>query len=101
MTLEEMKVARNHGESKTDWALLIKNQQAGIEPEEDDESPDATELMREVVNKLRVGRPSGGNKEQIALRIDRDILNSFRATGKGWQTLMNKALREWLQTHHI
>lgn len=48
----------------------------------------------------RVGRPAGsGSKEQVAIRLDREILAAFRATGPGWQTRMNEALRDWLKTH--
>jgi len=32
--------------------------------------------------------------------VDNDILESFRSTGKGWQTRMNDALREWLKEHN-
>lgn len=39
------------------------------------------------------GRPAGSNKEQVSLRIDRDVLQRFRATGPGWQSRMNEALR--------
>jgi uncharacterized protein (DUF4415 family) len=28
-----------------------------------------------------------------------DVLEAFRATGKGWQTRMNEALKEWLKEH--
>jgi hypothetical protein len=28
-----------------------------------------------------------------------DVLPAFRATGAGWQTRMNDALRDWLRTH--
>ena len=28
-----------------------------------------------------------------------DILNAFKATGDGWQTKVDLALREWLQKH--
>jgi uncharacterized protein (DUF4415 family) len=35
----------------------------------------------------------------VALRVDRDILEAFKSSGPGWQTCMNDALREWLQTH--
>jgi len=31
--------------------------------------------------------------------FDTDILDAFRATGKGWQTRMNDALKEWLKEH--
>jgi len=46
------------------------------------------------------GRPaSASRKEQIALRVDHDVLSAFRATGAGWQTRMNDALKDWLSTH--
>jgi len=35
------------------------------------------------------------------VRFDRDILTAFKATGKGWQTRMNEALRDWLEKHPI
>jgi uncharacterized protein (DUF4415 family) len=47
------------------------------------------------------GRPAGsGTKEQVALRVDRDILDAFRASGPGWQTRMNAVLRAWVETHN-
>ena len=100
MTTDDMRAARERGESKTDWALLRQNALDGTEPAEDEDSPDAAPLMREAVAKRRAGRPAGsGNKEQVAIRFDRDVLASFRAAGPGWQTRMNDALREWLATH--
>lgn len=39
------------------------------------------------------GRPAGSSKEQVSLRIDRDVLERFRAGGPGWQSRMNEALR--------
>ena len=41
----------------------------------------------------RGGRPAGSNKEQVSLRIDKDVLERFRAGGPGWQTRINEALR--------
>jgi uncharacterized protein (DUF4415 family) len=38
-------------------------------------------------------------KEQVAVRYSPDVLAAFRATGTGWQTRMNEALRDWLRTH--
>jgi len=32
-------------------------------------------------------------KEAISLRVDKDVLAKFKATGSGWQTRMNAALR--------
>jgi uncharacterized protein (DUF4415 family) len=33
-------------------------------------------------------------KQQVTLRIDADVLNTFRATGAGWQSRINDALRK-------
>ena len=46
------------------------------------------------------GRPPlGQTKEHVNMRLDSDILQSFRASGAGWQTRLNNALRDWLRTH--
>ena len=46
------------------------------------------------------GRPTGsGNKEQVAIRFDNEVLSAFRSAGPGWQTRMNDALKDWLRTH--
>ena len=71
--------------------------------DEDDRPATPEELqagLEEARARRRPGRPVGsGTKEQVALRVDRDILAAFRATGPGWQTRMNDALRDWLKTH--
>jgi uncharacterized protein (DUF4415 family) len=35
-----------------------------------------------------------GAKEQVTLRIDRDVLDVFQADGPGWQERINAALRK-------
>jgi len=35
-----------------------------------------------------------GAKEQVTLRIDRDVLDHFQADGPGWQERINEALRK-------
>lgn len=30
---------------------------------------------------------------------DAEVIAAFKATGEGWQTRMNDALKDWLQTH--
>ncbi len=48
----------------------------------------------------RVGRPKADSpKVFTGIRLDADVVESFKATGKGWQTRMNAALRDWLKTH--
>jgi len=58
------------------------------------------ELADEMLTRKATGRPLGsGVKASTTVRFDKDILDTFKATGKGWQTRMNNALREWLKTH--
>jgi uncharacterized protein (DUF4415 family) len=43
------------------------------------------------------GRPISENpKKQVTLRLDPDVLEKFRATGKGWQSRINAELRKAL-----
>ena len=100
MTLDEMRAARARGESHTDWERVRRDVAAGVEPVLDDDSPDASHLIEEAIAKRRAGRPAGsGTKEQVAIRLDNDVLAAFRAEGPGWQTRINAALREWLTEH--
>jgi uncharacterized protein (DUF4415 family) len=39
------------------------------------------------------------NKQQITLRLDADILNYFKSTGKRYQSRINAALREYVDLH--
>ncbi len=53
----------------------------------------------EVAEGLRRGRgrplkPESARKVNQTLRLDADVLQSFRATGAGWQARINAALRE-------
>lgn len=49
---------------------------------------------------LRRGRPRAeATKVPLTVRYDAAVVEAFRATGKGWQTRMNAALREWLKSH--
>lgn len=47
----------------------------------------------------RCGRPvGGGSKISTTIRFDADVLAAFKASGEGWQTRMNDALKEWLKS---
>ena len=53
-----------------------------------------------VVGRARTRGPNRQPvKEQVAVRYSQDVLAAFRATGAGWQTRMDAALRDWLKTH--
>lgn len=41
----------------------------------------------------RPAKPPEERKEQIALRVDKDVLEWYRGQGAGWQTRMNAVLK--------
>jgi uncharacterized protein (DUF4415 family) len=55
-------------------------------------------VVREAVGTFsNPGRPPSANpKQQVTLRLDPDVLEKFRATGKGWQSRINAELRKAL-----
>lgn len=71
-----------------------------------DDAPELTDAwfpradLYEGEKLLRRGRPKAEvTKTPIKLRLDPDIIEAFKAGGRGWQTRMNDALRDWLKSH--
>jgi uncharacterized protein (DUF4415 family) len=60
------------------------------------EDPDAGPLDIDW-SKARVVFPPG--KDNVTLRVDRDVLAWFRGTGKGFHTRMNAVLRAYMEAH--
>ncbi len=65
-----------------------------------DEAPDlSTPAWRKkfATAPVRRGRPPvSARKVSTTLRLDPDVIEAFRAQGRGWQSRINAALREWL-----
>jgi uncharacterized protein (DUF4415 family) len=38
-------------------------------------------------------------KMAINIRVSPEVLDAFKATGEGWQTKVDEALKEWLKDH--
>ena len=58
------------------------------------------DLQQKLAEKRAVGRPkSAALKQATTIRFDADVLHAFKATGRGWQTRVNDAMRDWLRTH--
>ena len=76
----------------------------------DDENPEWTgadfkravpfsALPESLQAKLR-GRPEAAvTKERITIRLSPEVVETFRASGNGWQTRVDAALKDWLKTH--
>lgn len=80
-----------------------------VQPEEYEDIPELTDeffdnaeisIGGKVIRPARgPGRPkSEGAKKLVSLRLDPDIVARFRATGPGWQSRINAALRAFLET---
>jgi len=57
------------------------------------EGPEALPPELLAAFKNRGGRPRGSAKQAVSLRLDREVLEKFKATGAGWQSRINEALR--------
>ena len=51
---------------------------------------------------VRLGRPKAEvTKERITIRLSRDVVSTFRATGDGWQTRIDAALKQFIAEHPL
>ena len=49
---------------------------------------------------VRRGRPPLAKpKVSTTIRLSQDVIDHFRADGRGWQTRINEALRDWISRH--
>ncbi len=68
--------------------------------------PASEALSQETYATLVAKRPRGRPKAETtkvftAIRLDADLLHAFKATGKGWQTRVNSALRQYIHEHPL
>jgi uncharacterized protein (DUF4415 family) len=55
------------------------------------------DLITALPDNPRRGRPPVAlPKKAVNIRLSQDVLSAFKANGKGWQTRIDDALREWL-----
>ncbi len=89
-------------QSKTDWERVKREAAADAPISHDAESdlydpndPAATAAFWAQAQVKRRGRPRAAVKRPtLNMRVDADVLEHLRASGKGWQTKVNQLLRE-------
>ncbi len=90
-----MKKGDTSKKSQTDWKRVdaMSNEEIDLS-----DSPEITPEMfaRGVV---RRGLKPRGRKVQLTLRIDNDVLEWFKARGRGYQTQINALLRAYMDAH--
>lgn len=91
-TAEEIDKKLARGESRTDWervrALTHEEIEASIDFEDEGEF-DLSKATAELPQPLA--------KRQLTVRLDGDIIEWFRESGKGYQTRMNQVLRSYVE----
>jgi uncharacterized protein (DUF4415 family) len=92
-TLEEIEEKIAKGGDRSDWARVdaLTDEQI-LESMRDD--PDWTDLIDVDWSKARVVVPVA--KTSISIRLDADLVDFFKATGKGYQTRINAVLRHYV-----
>jgi uncharacterized protein (DUF4415 family) len=63
----------------------------------------AAEVLPPELLKLMGVKPRGAQKaptkQATTIRLSPDVMAAFKATGTGWQTRIDAALKDWLRTH--
>jgi uncharacterized protein (DUF4415 family) len=85
------KLAR--GEDRTDWKRVAATPQAKVELLADEEDGP---LPADWTSAAIIGLPPP--KKDIHIRLDADILDWFKKTGRGYQTRINNVLRAYVTT---
>jgi uncharacterized protein (DUF4415 family) len=98
MTVQKPKAdgfVEGRGYTQADWDEVSDN------PEMTEAELKELRPFREVFPELaasidrKLGRPKADNpKKAISLRLDAEVIERFKATGDGWQSRMNDALRK-------
>lgn len=89
---EELRAKRRHSKSLTDWDRVRSMTDAGLEATVASD-PDEAGMVVDW-SSARVVVP--GPKETMTIRLDRDVLEFFKRSGRGYQTRINAVLRSFM-----
>ena len=59
--------------------------------------PDRLDKVSVARGRPRLARP----KVSTTIRLSRDVIDHFRADGRGWQTRIDEALRDWISKQPV
>lgn len=99
----------NRMSSETDWKRVQANEESALIPYEPGDGPydpndaEATRAWRTKADLLRKGKlvrrgkrgpQKAPTKKLVSLRLSREVIEHFKAGGRGWQTRIDGVLRE-------
>ncbi len=88
-SLDELVAKQKRGDTRTDW------KKAATAPMPDGSDPDDGMTGDWMISEL----PERQSKTHASLRIDSDVLDWFKAQGRGYQTRINAVLRSYFLHH--
>jgi uncharacterized protein (DUF4415 family) len=89
-TLDELKRMK----SQTDWARVAATTQEEVERQI---ASDPNDWLTDANAVLIRGIPPMPNKQRVNIRLDREVLDYFRASGRGYQTRINQVLKVFVR----
>ena len=93
-SLEEIRAKIAKGEDRTDNARLDAQTDEDIERAMRDD-PDWADLINFDWSGAQMVFPA--QKKSISIRLDEDVIDFFKKSGKGYQTRMNAVLRHYMK----
>ena len=94
----------NRRASKTSWEQVRRRSEENAQiphgPEDGPYDPNDETATEEYLSRAIVRRPGqrgpqkAPTKERVTLRLSLDVVAHFRATGEGWQTRIDEALKK-------
>ncbi|MDN5927430.1 MAG: BrnA antitoxin family protein [Hyphomicrobiales bacterium] len=93
-TLEEIRERLARGGSKSDWIRVDAMTDEEIEAQMRDD-PDWADFMDIDWSKATIVYPVP--KNPVSIRLDKDVIDFFKAQGKGYQTRINAVLHHYMQ----
>jgi uncharacterized protein (DUF4415 family) len=89
-TAAELRAMQKRGKNTSDWRAAAKKPlPSGHDPDD----------AMEEIDWLTTELPKPRTKAHMTLRLDSDMLDWFRAQGKGYQTKINAILRRYYEQH--
>ncbi|MGD8174788.1 BrnA antitoxin family protein [Marinimicrobium sp. ARAG 43.8] len=55
--------------------------------------------LKKTLSSRTRGPQKAPTKQLLSVRYSPEVVASFKATGAGWQSRMDAALKDWLKTH--
>ena len=85
--LKSTSVKPNPEEYSVDWGEAIRTPGGGV-------------LATQSALRKARGKNKNPTKQQVAIRLDQEVIAAFRADGPGWQSRMNEVLKDWVALRH-